>query len=73
MNSLHVSDIPKFGKWLGSKGFKSAERADYEQKRWEHPTLGKVIIYSRKLANPYPKINDNGYKLFLEFEASHEQ
>jgi hypothetical protein len=71
MGSIHKSDIDDFKAHLKSIGFKNKPLCSWEYHRMEHPELGKVIIWRGYTNHPFPKMNDNGTKLFKEFK--HQQ
>ncbi len=68
-HSLHASEVGLFIDELKTKGFKRKAAGQWELHRLEHEEKGKVVIYSKKTGNPFPKLNDNGYKLFQELRA----
>ena len=70
-SSIHVSDIDGFISWLICFSFKKKPKRRSEIERWEHPSLGKVILWDKK-NSPYRAINDNGFKLFKDYEKENE-
>ncbi len=71
-HSLHASEISWFLQKLRKNGFKSKPKAQWELHRLEHNKEGKVIIYNKNTGNPWPKINDNGYRLFQLLKGTTE-